>query len=139
MVVLFISVSQFVHAPLGYRCRLRRSKSGKGWWLMAVQTLSPLFRKLFFFLLPFLCITSFFFFFKLQAFFFKPFFIYLYIYIHTHKDYQIVLRLWNNIIYRFLTYMWLNFRWTFFLHGSTSLIVGINFLSASAIIYSTSH
>ena len=47
-----------------------------------------------------------------------------------------VVALPNNVIYRFLTYTWLNFRWSFFLHGSTSLIVGINFLSASAIIYS---
>ena len=47
-----------------------------------------------------------------------------------------VVALPNNVIYRFLTYTWPNFRWAFFLHGSTSLIVGINFLSASAIIYS---
>ena len=47
-----------------------------------------------------------------------------------------VVVLTNNVIYRFLTYMWLNFRWSFFLHGSTSLIVEINFLSASVIIYS---
>ena len=37
----------------------------------------------------------------------------------------------NNVIYT-----WLNFRWSFFLHGNTSLIVEINFLSAFAIIYS---
>ena len=42
----------------------------------------------------------------------------------------------NNVIYRFLTCMWLNFRWAFFLHDSTSLIVRINFLSTFAIIYS---
>ena len=39
------------------------SKSGKEWWWPAVRILSPLYRKHFFFLLPFLCIAGFFFFF----------------------------------------------------------------------------
>ena len=53
MVVLSISASQFLHAPLGYRCRFRWSKSSKGWWWPAARTLSlPVSQAFFFFFSP---------------------------------------------------------------------------------------
>ena len=77
------------------------SKSGKEWWWPAVRILSPLYRKHFFFLLPFLCIAGFFFFF------------FLFVYIHRLSN--IALKLWNNIIHRLVTYTCHFFKGSFFL------------------------
>ena len=67
------------------------SKSGKEWWWPAVRILSPLYR---------------------QRFFSPPVSL---VFLSTYTDYQTALKLWNNIINRFVTYMWQHFKWHFFL------------------------
>ena len=64
------------------------SKSGKEWWWPVVRILSPLYRKRFFFSPPLSLYRWFFFFF----------------FVYIHRLSNIAIKLWNNIIHRFLTY-----------------------------------